>query len=112
MKIVIDNDKPEIYYDGDSMGGGFISFPCGVCGATNKKETFYFWKENKNQKNTLIKQFGNLFAISDKDKYSNTLIGLLECSDCNSSHLIHIDYGEISNCHWQSRLHKVLLCNS
>ena len=112
MKVVIDNDESEIYYDGDSMGGGFISFSCGACGTSNKEETFCFWKENNNQKYALIENFGALLTISDKDKYRNVFVGLLECADCKSIHLVRMDYGEVFNCHWQSRLHKVLLCNS
>ena len=112
MKIVIDNEHPDTYYDGDSMGGGLISFPCGSCGKVLSKETFYFWKENKDQKGALIKDFEACFSIPEKEKHRKAIIGLLKCTNCNSVHAAHIDYGEVSSCHWQSRLHKVVMCDS
>ncbi len=111
-KTVVENDKPDIYYDGDSMGGGFISFPCGACGEVISKETFYFWKENKDREKVLIEKMGVHFNLPEKDKFSDTFVGLLECSRCSEVHALHIDYGEVSNGHWQCGLHKVVLCNS
>lgn len=112
-KTILDTKgHPHIYYDGDSMGGGHIIFSCGFCGKEISKETFYFYEENIDQESSIIKSLAQHLDLPQKHQRHNTFVGLLTCQACNSKHVLHIDYGEVSNGHWQSVLHKILLCNS
>ena len=109
---VIEKGKPEVYHDGGSRGGGVISFCCGTCGDKSTKETFYFWKENRESEQSIIDLLGDHLNLPDINSRRDTLVGLLDCSACDSTHALHINYGEVSNGHWQCSLHKVVLCNS
>ncbi|WP_156496675.1 MULTISPECIES: hypothetical protein [unclassified Alcanivorax] len=112
-KTVIEHkDKPVMYYDGDSMGGGTININCGACGYDISKETFEFWKDNKEQEKVIVSKLGKNFNLPQSNQWGNTFLGIMSCNNCNAVHALHIHYGEVSNGHWQSSLHKVLLCNS
>ena len=87
-----------------SMLGYFISI--------DNIETFDFWQENKEQEKVIVSKLRENFNLPQSNQWGNTLVGVMSCSKCNAVHALHIDYGEVSNGHWQSSLHKVLLCNS
>lgn len=112
-KTIIDKKGcPKVYYDGGSMGGGYIKFSCGSCGKDISQETFYFWKDNLDHECSIINKLEKHLDLPGLNQRNHTFVGLLSCQTCGAKHVLHIDYGEVSNCHWQSSLHKVVLCNS
>ncbi|WP_419813119.1 hypothetical protein [Bacterioplanoides sp.] len=109
IKHIINEELGVLYYDGESMGGGTISFSCDNCSELIEKETLGFTIEAMKLNASVKQRIEGYFDIdANVYKYSELCIGFMQCDYCNCSHIACISNGEIQNGRYQSKIFGVV----
>ncbi|MBJ7540052.1 hypothetical protein [Marinomonas transparens] len=106
MKIILDNrEKIAPFYDGVSMGGGYIEFACDKCCGFIREETLKFIMRSDALNIQKKKELYIFFNVaSEPIKKHEPEVGLILCPKCHEEYALYISYGEVQSGRYQASL--------